>query len=74
MLAAQNNRCGICEKIFSGPPYVDHDHATGKVRALLCNRCNLGIGHFYDDPALLQRAISYLQKVKLLPIKQEAIC
>jgi hypothetical protein len=39
---------------------VDHDHETGAVRALLCRRCNQGLGMFRHSPALLQTAIAYL--------------
>jgi hypothetical protein len=47
--------CGVEDKLV-----VDHDHQTGKVRGLLCNHCNRGLGHFRDDPMLLEFAAQYL--------------
>lgn len=41
---------------------VDHDHATGSVRGLLCNRCNVMIGMARDDPARLRRGADYLER------------
>ena len=66
MFAAQNGLCAVCGKPpnGNGPSKdnlaVDHDHETGEVRGLVCDRCNLGLGHFFDDPDLLIAAAVYL--------------
>ena len=66
MLAAQDGKCAICGTLDPGrgSPYfhVDHCHATNTVRGLLCNGCNLGLGHFKDDTDRLNMAIAYLGK------------
>lgn len=41
---------------------LDHCHETGQFRGWLCANCNIGLGKFYDDPDLLMKAISYIQK------------
>jgi len=43
---------------------VDHDHVTGKIRGILCDNCNVGIGRLKDDIGLLYRAIDYLEEYK----------
>jgi Recombination endonuclease VII len=55
----QNYKCKICRKFR--PLCVDHDHSTGKVRALLCSRCNQGLGFFKENTFSLKNAIRYLQ-------------
>lgn len=62
MLLEQSNKCKICVSTDWGPrgPNVDHDHATGVVRGLLCIRCNVGLGVFLDSPKLLEAARAYL--------------
>jgi hypothetical protein len=51
-------QCVICGD--TGPLVVDHCHTTGAVRGMLCNHCNRGLGHFRDDPMLLEFAAQYL--------------
>ena len=67
--ASQDGRCAICGDIPSqlrGGKIVrlsvDHDHATGEVRGLLCNKCNRGIGYLQDSVDILQLAAEYLSK------------
>jgi len=64
MLVTQEGRCAICGTQDPGrnwPSFnVDHDHATGRVRGLLCANCNDAIGKLKDDPTLLHRAAEYL--------------
>ena len=53
MLAEQGGLCAICKSAPAA--HVDHDHATGAVRALLCFNCNGGLGQFKDNPRLCTR-------------------
>lgn len=60
MLKSQGRRCAICEDPFNGLDcHVDHNHITGKVRGLLCGRCNTRIGG-WDDPEWARAAAAYL--------------
>lgn len=65
----QDGKCFLCKTRPPGGPgqrvalFVDHDHKSGRVRKLLCRRCNNGLGAFQDDPVLLARAIEYLTGV-----------
>ncbi|MFQ1002571.1 endonuclease domain-containing protein [Modestobacter sp. SSW1-42] len=55
-------RAGRCVRHLRGssPEHLDHDHDTGRVRALLCQRCNHGLGLFRDDSAFLRAAADYV--------------
>jgi hypothetical protein len=59
MRDAQGGVCAICRT--APAVHVDHDHATGKVRGMLCFSCNAALGHFKDEPAVLRRAARYLE-------------
>lgn len=59
--ARQLRECIICGESQKLQLAIDHDHKTGKVRGALCNRCNLGLGHFRDKPELLRLAALYLE-------------
>lgn len=62
MVERQNQRCEICSNQFEKTPCVDHDHATGKVRGLLCLACNFMLSNAKDCPDLLMAGIAYLEK------------
>jgi hypothetical protein len=71
MLNKQGGKCSICREPEASPDrhtgrarglFVDHDHATGRVRGLLCMRCNIGVGQFRDDVDLMKLAIEYLNR------------
>jgi hypothetical protein len=64
--ALQDGKCAICGKpcVTGRRLAIDHNHKTGMVRALLCTRCNNGLGNFGDDHELLQKAIDYLASWK----------
>lgn len=71
ILKNQNNKCAICGQelfLFGSSKkltaHVDHDHKTGKVRGLLCDKCNRGLGFFRDNEEYLINAASYLKKNK----------
>lgn len=65
MFLAQYGRCKICRRIGNGRRlHVDHEHSTGRVRGLLCGKCNRGIGMFDDNPAILLKVCEYLQEIK----------
>ena len=63
MLTRQGNACAICRKP-NAHLCIDHCHATGRVRGLLCNKCNTGLGCYDDDPGLMEAATAYLKAMR----------
>lgn len=57
--AAQGHKCLICGKTPKRW-HIDHCHTTKKIRGMICQQCNIGIGAFRDDRRVLWRAIDYL--------------
>jgi hypothetical protein len=64
LLARQNGVCAICKKKDRVRLCVDHCHDARTVRGLLCNKCNIGLGHFDDDIERLRAAIAYLERAR----------
>lgn len=74
MFEQQDNKCAICSEEETAPISlkntqprrlaVDHDHATGVIRGLLCTRCNTTLGKVNDDTDLLRKMIDYLENAQ----------
>lgn len=65
MFAEQNGCCAICgrhEDDSVGRLHVDHCHDTGRIRALLCQACNVTLGKMRESPELLRAAADYLER------------
>jgi len=65
----QEGVCKICKTADSKTTLtdnlvVDHDHSTGETRGLLCNTCNIALGHLDDSPELFKEAAKYLEETK----------
>lgn len=68
MLRDQDYKCAICgneDEVEGRRLAIDHCHDSGKVRGLLCGKCNRGLGLFYDNKDLLTNAMAYLDKYSL---------
>ena len=64
LLKKQEGKCAICGNAFKNvyDTNIDHNHETKKVRGLLCNKCNLGIGLFRDNDVIAYSAYTYLRR------------
>jgi hypothetical protein len=70
LLSKQNYKCALCETSNPGGNtnvfVVDHNHITGKIRGLLCNHCNTGLGKLRDSSTLLLKAAQYVDSSVVL--------
>lgn len=69
MLADQGGKCAVCstpEPRGKSDWHVDHDHATGIVRGILCITCNIALGMLHDDPARCRAAAEYLDFARIM--------
>jgi hypothetical protein len=70
MLDLCANKCQICGFEFdisgerSAFPHIDHSHKTGKVRGLLCQKCNLAIGLLKDSAEIIETAAAYIRRTQ----------
>lgn len=62
--------CAICftEIEDATSAKIDHNHQTGKVRGILCNQCNTGLGFFKENRELFASALAYLDKHEAKPL------
>jgi hypothetical protein len=64
--SVQNNRCLLCSRVFEKSPDVDHDHKTGRIRGLLCRKCNTLIGLLENQNVSLSRLHRFLKSPHLI--------
>lgn len=60
-----DGKCEICGRVPDADErglHIDHDHATGEFRGMICNNCNGGLGRFMDNPEFLVTAAEYLRR------------
>jgi hypothetical protein len=62
LLKEADGSCAICQQ--KTDLHLDHCHYSGKLRGLLCVRCNTALGNFDDSPAILQSALAYVLKYR----------
>lgn len=64
IIVLQGGKCAICQTPLESGRKVhqDHCHETNALRGVLCNHCNLGLGHFKDSTDILKSALAYREK------------
>ena len=74
LVSQQSGLCGICGRMPAIRLRVDHEHSSGRIRGLLCNACNTGIGLLREDPEILLAAIAWIRSAGKphIVLKQES--
>ena len=64
ILIKQNNECCVCNIPFkkTSDAKIDHCHKSGKTRGIICNHCNIALGHTKDNIEILYKLIEYLKE------------
>ena len=64
IIKSQDHKCAICFNLLKpkNGTHVDHCQKNGKVRGVLCNPCNRGLGYLQDSEQVLESALRYIQK------------
>lgn len=65
MFEAQGGACAVCPAIEPGNKQgwsTDHDHASGRVRGILCHGCNMALGGAKDNPTTLRALADYIER------------
>lgn len=75
-LLNKKDRCEICQNTFKNKmdKCVDHCHDTGIVRGVLCQKCNMSLGHFGDNIDGIIKVINYLKRELILDETGETLC
>jgi hypothetical protein len=64
LMLESDGMCMVCGESYGQNPHIDHDHATNRIRGITCAHCNMGMGHFRDDPERLEAAARYLREAR----------
>lgn len=68
ILKEQNWKCAICGIQIDEAGCLDHNHATGAVRGILCDDCNVGLGKFREDIRAIKSAANYIEQFREVQI------
>ena len=64
MYLKQDGCCASCGFELSGRSAIDHNHASGEFRGILCLNCNIAFGQMWEDPDLIRKLLAYAEGCK----------